>query len=96
MAMMVFTRNHQYLTGEAMLIKTLLNKVECFNSFISVNFSFMSVNVGDEALIVDIRSRRNSKPVCHLNAYKWHYIIYSASCQNLDVATDSADKPFFY
>ncbi len=47
-----------------MLIKTLLNKVECFNSLISVNSSFMSVNVGDEALIVDIRSRRNSKPVC--------------------------------
>jgi transposase len=46
-----------------MLIKTLLNKVERFKSFIYGNSRFATVN-GADALIVDIKPRRNSKPEC--------------------------------
>ncbi len=41
--MMVFTRNHLSFTGEAMLIKTLLNKVERFKSFIYGDAVFQQV-----------------------------------------------------
>ena len=46
-----------------MLIKTLLNKVERFKSFIYGNSKLMTVG-GSEALIVDIKPRRNSMPEC--------------------------------
>ena len=46
-----------------MLIKTLLNKVERFKSFIYGNSRFATVN-GADALIIDIKPRRNSKPEC--------------------------------
>jgi len=46
-----------------MLIKTLLNKVERFKSFV---YGAVSINlVGDEdALVIDLVARRNSRPVC--------------------------------
>ena len=44
-----------------MLIKTLLNKVERFKSFVYDTVQIVTV-AGNEALIIDIRSRSNSKP----------------------------------
>ena len=46
-----------------MLIKTLLNKVERFKSFVYGSTSVQLVD-GVEALIIDIKPRRNSRPVC--------------------------------
>jgi transposase len=46
-----------------MLIKTLLNKVERFKSFIYGNSKLMTVG-GNEALVIDIKPRQNSKPEC--------------------------------
>lgn len=46
-----------------MLIKTLLNKVERFKSFIYDSISVMLVD-GMEALVVDIKPRLNSQPIC--------------------------------
>ena len=46
-----------------MLIKTLLNKVERFKSFIYGDSKLMTVG-GNDALIIDIKPRRNSKPAC--------------------------------
>jgi len=46
-----------------MLIKTLLNKVERFKSFIYGTASVMLVD-GGEALVIDIKPRRNSRPIC--------------------------------
>jgi len=46
-----------------MLIKTLLNKVERFKSFIYGDSRLTTIN-GVDALIIDIKPRRNSKPEC--------------------------------
>ena len=46
-----------------MLIKTLLNKVERFKSFIYGDSKLMTVG-GNEALVIDIKPRKNSKPEC--------------------------------
>ena len=46
-----------------MLIKTLLNKVERFKSFVYGSTCVMLVD-GVEALVIDIEPRRNSRPVC--------------------------------
>lgn len=46
-----------------MLIKTLLNKVERFKSFIYGDSRLTIVN-GADSLIIDIKPRRNSKPEC--------------------------------
>jgi len=46
-----------------MLIKTLLNKVERFKSFIYGTASLTLVD-GGEALVIDIEPRRNSQPIC--------------------------------
>lgn len=46
-----------------MLIKTLLNKVERYKSFIYDSASIMRVN-GREALVIDIEPRGNSQPLC--------------------------------
>lgn len=46
-----------------MLIKTLLNKVERFKSFVYGSTHVMLVH-GVEALVIDIEPRRNSRPVC--------------------------------
>jgi transposase len=46
-----------------MQIKTLLNKVERFKSFVYGNIQSMLVD-GVEALVIDIDPRRNSLPVC--------------------------------
>jgi transposase len=46
-----------------MLIKTLLNKVERFKSFVYTSVCFMLVD-GVEALVIDIEPRRNSRPIC--------------------------------
>jgi transposase len=46
-----------------MLIKTLLNKVEHFKSFVYGTTQIMLV-AGVEALVIDITARRNSKPLC--------------------------------
>jgi len=46
-----------------MLIKTLLNKVERFKSFIYGNSKLMRIG-GNEALVIDIKPRHNSKPEC--------------------------------
>jgi transposase len=47
-----------------MLIKTLLNKVERFKSFVYDTVQIVTV-AGNEALIIDIKPRSNSKPRCH-------------------------------
>lgn len=46
-----------------MLIKTLLNKVERFKSFV---YDSICVKLVDsvEALVIDIEPRRNSRPIC--------------------------------
>ena len=46
-----------------MLIKTLLNKVERFKSFVYSTACVTLVD-GVEALVIDIEPRRNSRPVC--------------------------------
>ena len=46
-----------------MLIKTLLNKVERFKSFIYGDSRIMTVG-GYDALVINIKPRRNSKPEC--------------------------------
>ena len=46
-----------------MLIKTLLNKVERFKSFVYGAAQVMHVD-GGEALVIDILPRRNSQPAC--------------------------------
>ena len=47
-----------------MLIKTLLNKVERFKSFVYGSTRVMLIG-GTEALVIDINPRRNSRPICH-------------------------------
>ena len=46
-----------------MLIKTLLNKVERFKSFVYTSVCLKQINAKD-ALIIDIEPRRNSRPIC--------------------------------
>lgn len=46
-----------------MLIKTLLNKVERFKSFVYGTVQIMLVDEGD-ALVIDIAPRQNSRPCC--------------------------------
>lgn len=46
-----------------MLIKTLLNKVERFKSFVYGSICVMLID-GVEALVIDIEPRRNSRPIC--------------------------------
>ncbi|MCK4620591.1 MAG: ISL3 family transposase [Desulfuromonadales bacterium] len=46
-----------------MLIKTLLNKVERFKSFVYGSVCVLLVD-GTEALVIDIEPRRNSRPIC--------------------------------
>lgn len=60
---MDFTRTNPFHKRKAMLIKTLLNKVERFKSFVYGSVCIMLVG-GTEALIIDIEPRRNSRPIC--------------------------------
>jgi len=46
-----------------MLIKTVLNKIEHFKSFVFGDAEFITVN-GHEALVIDIKPRKNGKPEC--------------------------------
>ena len=46
-----------------MLIKTLLNRIEHFKSFVYGAVTFQDIN-GSEALVVEIKARANSKPEC--------------------------------
>lgn len=46
-----------------MLIKTVLNKVEHFKSFVFGKARFTTVN-GFDALVIDIKPRKNGKPQC--------------------------------
>lgn len=46
-----------------MLIKTLLNKVERFKSFVYTSVCLKQINAKD-ALIIGIEPRRNSRPIC--------------------------------
>ncbi len=46
-----------------MLIKTLLNKVERFKSFV-YGTACVTLVGGTEALVIDIVPRRNSGPIC--------------------------------
>ena len=46
-----------------MLIKTLLNKVERFKSFVYDTVQIITI-AKKEALVIDIRARKNSKPKC--------------------------------
>lgn len=46
-----------------MLIKTLLNKVERFKSFVYGSAEIMTVG-GNDALVIDIKARCNSRPEC--------------------------------
>lgn len=60
---MVFARNYRIIKRGTMLIKTLLNKVERFKSFIYGSSELATVD-GADALIIDLKPRKNSKPVC--------------------------------
>jgi len=53
-----------------MLIKTLLNKVERFKSFVYGATQIMFVE-GVEALVIDIEARRNSRPICPECYKRW-------------------------
>ena len=57
--MIVFARNYQSSERKAMLIKTVLNKIEYFNSFFFGKSEFASIN-GHEALVIDIKLRSSS------------------------------------
>ena len=46
-----------------MLIITLLNKIERFKSFVYDKCQIMTID-GEDALVIDIRARANSKPKC--------------------------------
>jgi len=46
-----------------MLVKTVLNRVEHFKSFVFIAVSFQLV-YGSEALVVEINARANSRPEC--------------------------------
>ena len=46
-----------------MLIKTLLNKVERFKSFVYGSIC-VTLIAGVKALVIDIEPRRNSRPIC--------------------------------
>ncbi len=48
-----------------MLIKTVLNKIEHFKSFVFGNAEFVSIN-GHDALVIDIMTRKNGKPECSI------------------------------
>ncbi|SDE09897.1 hypothetical protein SAMN05661003_103272, partial [Desulfuromonas thiophila] len=48
---------------KTMLIKTLLNKVERYKSFVYGAICVMLID-GVEALVIDIEPRRNSRPLC--------------------------------
>jgi transposase len=50
---------------KAMLLVTLLNKIEKFKSFVYKDAHFELVN-GEEAIVVDIEPRKNAKPVCRI------------------------------
>lgn len=47
-----------------MFVKTLLNRIDKFKSFVFANFSLESRGDEAECLIVDVRPRKNSKPRC--------------------------------
>ena len=51
-----------------MLIKTVLNRLEHFKSFVFGTVTFQVVN-GSEALIIEIKARANSNPECPECAY---------------------------
>ena len=57
------SEKHPSHEKEAMLIKTLLNKVEGFKSFVYGTTQIILIE-GVEALVIDIIPRRNSRPVC--------------------------------
>ena len=48
-----------------MLVKTLLNQSEKFKSFIYDTVKFEMVN-GHNALVIDIKPRKNALPICHI------------------------------
>lgn len=59
----MFARNIPLIKKESMLIKTLLNKVERFKSFVYGTVCIMLVT-DIEALVIDIEARRNSRSIC--------------------------------
>jgi hypothetical protein len=59
----VFPETTNLYQGKAMLIKTLLNKVERFKSFIYHSIGVLLVD-GVEALVVGIKLRLNSQLIC--------------------------------
>jgi hypothetical protein len=63
-----------------MLIKTLLNKVERFKSFVYTSVCFMLVD-GVEALVIDIEPRRNSRPICPVSGKR--HTVYDRQQQRL-------------
>jgi len=48
-----------------MRVVTLLNRIEKFKSFVDKKAFFMEVN-GKEAVIIEVRPRKNSPPVCRV------------------------------
>jgi len=48
-----------------MLITTLLNKIEKFKSFVYEKAHLEQIN-GEEAIVVEIKPRKNTKPVCRI------------------------------
>jgi len=48
-----------------MLLKTLLNKVERFKSFVYKKVYLEEID-GEEAVVVEIRPRKNTRPICRV------------------------------
>ncbi len=53
-----------------MLLKTILNKMEKYKSFVYAGVRFEVVE-GQEALVVDVRSRANAKPECPVCGWRF-------------------------
>jgi len=48
-----------------MRVVTLLNRIETFKSFVYKKAFFMEVD-GKEAVVIEVRPRKNSPPVCRV------------------------------
>ncbi len=84
-----------------MLIKTLLNNIEKYSSFVYKIIS-LGVQNDDECLIIEINSRKGSRgkcPICYKRystydtARNMHYIIHLVSCRYLNLPIDLAVEP---
>jgi len=51
---MVFARNYQTTKRKTMLVKTVLNRLERFKSFVFATVTFQEIN-GSDALVIEIK-----------------------------------------